>query len=91
MTIKLPEPTLFGVFAWGRFDREKTGEKAAHELVAMFPESACAKSEPLYTEAQLKQAIRDVLEEAAKEFEHMGGLKDGYSCASRLRTLKEHL
>jgi hypothetical protein len=41
----------------------------------------------LYTADQ----VRAILEIAAKECEAFGGFKDGYSCASLLRTLKEQL
>ena len=40
-----------------------------------------------YSEKLVQQALRDVLEQAAKEFEHMGGFKDGYSCAASLRAM----
>lgn len=90
MKIELPEPVCYGIFADGICEQTYSDQHKAEHLRA-YTAGEYATVEPLYTESKLKQAMRDVLEDAATEFEHMGGFKDGYSCASRLRKLKEQL
>ena len=50
-------------------------------------ELADAKAKIAELETRLACARAELAEEAAKEFEHFGGFKDGYSCAAIIREL----
>lgn len=88
MTIKLPEPR-----------KAYTCKTCSHTYLDDCVTSCdCmpAKDEfyedNLYTESQLKQAIRDALEEAAKEFdEHPGWEMFAPPAAETIRELKEQI
>ena len=97
MTIKLPEPTAFSIFDY-------EGSEALYlmdgneELYKRYQQHDAKALDNLYTEAQLKQAIKDALEEAAmlcnqtpKLEAYSAGIAVQDHCANKIRKLKDQL
>ncbi len=70
MNFKLPEPTAYLYHDASSLvvllSNERQGWCVNSTLMTIKRRRECANETPLYTEDQLKQALRDVLEEAAK-------------------------
>jgi len=63
--IKLPEPTAFSIFDYEGSETLYL-MKNNEELYKSYQQQDAKAIDNLYTESQLKQAMRDALEEAAK-------------------------
>lgn len=75
------------VEAWDKFSAEvKELVKAKMDAEAL-ADSEGTRAVGYLRRARAAEAKLDALENLAKEFETMGGFKDGYTCAARLRAI----
>lgn len=81
---KIPKPFAHEIYAC-KFANFANGTQLVYKVPSILPSYLGVRD--LYTSADM----RAVIEQCAQEFEHMGGFKDGYSCASRLRELLEQV
>ena len=85
MTIKLPEPK--GYFhEWTEYGRDENWQAITCQFDHFHEDD-----EPFFTESQLKQAMRDVLEEGCELLEKQHPWITATAASALLRKLKEQL